>query len=324
MRSLSCCIALVACTPLDPTDCRAFSDCSPSIPQGAACGFSHQGVDGGQQTGSSCGDSDGWYDPATTALASGLASARDAPRPCPDGFSQHFTPEHEGGPMDWAHCAAHGTPQVPARPLDLPQGAVCGLAAEEGFGLCEGYYPATDLACPEGWALRWVPDIFFDARADEACTSYPAGESKGAPIKQIELVFFCQNEAGCTGEDCLEGVHDVGFLCGLHAPPFWGKSAAEQWEVLTQLCPEHPLMAHDAEIQAAAERPATCLGVPVEQGCPDGLVRSCTWDRTAGCPEYDDNVIPEALCWCAAPAAVQGTAPPPASWQDPPDLDCDR
>lgn len=314
---------LGACAPLDGSDCRSFSDCERYLPSGLNCGLAHESFLGSQQTGSSCGGEGRWHDPAARSVASGATSARKEARPCPSGYSRGVVPDHDGGDYDLASCTAVGTPELPPRPEDLPEGAVCGLDTDSGYALCADLVPAQDMACPPGWSLRWVPDIYWDTPADDTCISHQDNDSNKDIAKQVDLLLFCDNDAGCTGPDCLTAPVYPGLICGLHAEPYVGQDPLAQWHTLIKICPEHPLLEHAEAIEAAAARPATCLGQPVSEGCPEGMVRSCTWDRTASCPLRGPNVHQEALCWCALPSAVQGEQPPPSWWEDPPDFVCD-
>lgn len=308
---------LGACGLIDGTDCRYFADCAPHVPRGQLCGLAHQADTGEAHLGSSCATAGGaWTDPAWRSAATGVVAARPGPGPCPDRAHAMSIDDHEASGRHVAACGEEGSgAAVPRRLDDVAEGTVCGLGVVGGTGTaCEGVAPHEALACPPGYQLQWVPDVYIDA-VDATCAS-----TGSTLASAFEVVAFCARMAG--------GPHQVqelapGAICGLHAAthvdsllPYGTHSgppdlAAELDRLFgADVCPDHPLRRHHETLRAAAAAPPRCLGVSVLDGCPAGLARHCTWDQVAVEALYFDNILPDAWCWCAAPEAGQGQRSP--------------
>lgn len=321
MVSLLTLFAACGFAPLDPSDCAYFTDCTRWRPQGLALGLAHQAETAEGQTGSSTRASDGTiYDPARTALASGVVSNRSAPSPCPPDDDQALLYDHEASMAYIAECLASGNDDtVPMHPDDLPEGAVCGLSNGNGADQSCGSEasPGRTLTCPEHWTLHWIPDYYVD-RVDSACTS--TGDNTGELRWEFDFDFYCSFDEGC--DECDDDVRDAGILCGMHemesAESFLGgtSESVDLVELLDRLftdCPDHPDAANRDVLEVAAAAPITCLGETVTDGaCPQGLVSTCTWDQVAvsTIDWAPGNIAPTAWCWCVAPDLVQGMAAP--------------
>jgi len=313
------CLMATACAPLDPTDCRTFSDCTRFVPNGQLCGLAHQGDNSDEHTGSSCRtESSPWTDPARHAPATGTISARAAGEACPATTDAVTLGDHEATGLAFSTCALQGNANVvPRRAEDVPDGVVCGIGRALGTGqACEGVAPHIDLACPPGFSLRWVPDYFLDA-VDQTCTSTTDGTWRRNAW--IDLVLFCARDAHAT--PTAPPPLTPGALCGLHARnhpvdvfgstlPDTPTDSLDLLDTLFGWCSDHPLIEHADLLTDIASTPATCLGQPVADGCPEGLTMQCTWDQFSVSPELGPNILEESWCWCAVPEGSQGSFAP--------------
>jgi len=290
---------------LDPTDCRHFEPCELWTPSGMDCGLVYDpgaGALTARHPGGSCGADGVWRDPAFLDVNTEATNETGADAPCPANFARSTTSDHEGDDSTWASCAAGGSgPEVGRRVHDLPEGAACGLSKINAPKLCDDRRPLLDEP-PTGMALDWVPDRWLD-RVDEACDS----SEDGASLWLFEPAVFFRAEDGCQGDDCLDASLAAGFLCGLHARDLSGaiEDRGALLDALIDGCPDAVLLEHLPALRAAAERTPTCAGRPVDEGCPDALALTCTGDQHGSSETgiYDG----QALCWCAAPEAAQGT-----------------
>jgi len=295
---------LLACI-FDPTDCRHFEPCSIWSPPGLNCGLVY---DAGAEAltaphpGGSCGADGTWRDPAFLDVNTEATNETGADAACPADATRSEVSDHEGNDSTWVSCAAGGTPpEVGRRVQDLPEGAACGLSKLNAPKLCEDRRPLLDEA-PEGMALDWVPDRWRD-EVDSACGAAEPGSQEWL----FEPVVFFRADGGCVEGDCLEQSVNSGLLCGLHALDIFGElqDRGARLDDLFEACPDSALLEHEVALRAAAEQVPTCLGRPVEEGCPDGLSLVCTGDQHGSSKTGYYN--PAALCWCATEASEQGT-----------------
>ncbi len=325
--------------PINPNDCRYFSDCAWFEPQGLSCGLAHEWDD---HRGSSC---KGIYDPALTFREGALpevSDGRTADARCPPGFVADGILDEDIDERWWT-CAAAGNASSSSADLgELPAGTVCGLSKPRtGEGVaCEDARPQLGQ-CPEGYRFRWIVERGV-LDEDEQCHS--TGEPSFLFFENgiARLITFCEvletdstgARIGCveTGEkDCPAERSYSGYLCGLHVrdkslsdeglPPLLDLTSddirdaaaeADRRSALAYLeeCAPHWDYLSDALMESVRQSAALnlsprCKGVDVSAGdCPQGMVLTCTAD-VLGTNELD-WVTHSSICWCGDPAERQG------------------